>query len=65
LYYFGARYHAPWLCRFIGVDPKAVEFIHQSSYVFADNDPVGKVDVNGEGTEDDGKVTPKLVEVGS
>jgi len=33
------------------VDPKAVEYIHQSSYVFADNDPVGKVDVNGEGTE--------------
>ena len=31
------------------MDPKAVEYIQQSSYVFADNNPVGKVDVNGEG----------------
>lgn len=49
LYYFGARYQAPWLCRFISVDPKAIEYIHQSSFVFADNNPVMLIDVNGEG----------------
>ena len=49
LYYYGARYYAPWLCRFTSVDPKALEYIHQSSYVFADNNPIVKYDVNGEG----------------
>jgi len=34
------------------VDPKAVEFIHQSSYVFAGNNPVKYVDVNGEGPDE-------------
>jgi len=29
------------------VDPKAVEFIHQSSYVFAGNNPVKYIDLNG------------------
>ena len=47
LYYYGARYYAPWLCRFTGVDPKALEYIHQSSYVFAANSPIRYIDVNG------------------
>jgi RHS repeat-associated protein len=54
LYYYGARYYAPWLCRFTSVDPKTLEYVHQSSYVFADNNPVVKYDVNGEGTNGDG-----------
>ena len=54
LNYYGARYYAPWLCRFTSVDPKALEYIHQSSYVFADNNPIVKYDVNGEGTNGDG-----------
>ena len=54
LYYYGARYYAPWLCRFNSVDPKALEYVHQSSYVFADNNPIVKYDVNGEGTNGDG-----------
>jgi RHS repeat-associated protein len=49
LYYFGARYHAPWLCRFISVDPQAIKYINQGSYVFADNNPIIKIDMNGEG----------------
>jgi RHS repeat-associated protein len=55
LYYYGARYYAPWLCRFTSVDPKALEYVHQSSYVFADNNPIVKYDVNGEGTADESK----------
>ena len=50
------------------MDPKAFEYIHQSSYVFLDNYPVGKVDVNGEEqisfdemlTEIDSKVQEKI-----
>jgi RHS repeat-associated protein len=58
LYYFGARYHATWLCRFIAVDPKAIEYLHQSSFVFADNNPIKFIDINGEGTGDDKKTPP-------
>jgi len=54
MYYYGARYYLPWLCRFASVDPKALEYVHQSSYVFADNNPIVKYDVNGEGTNGDG-----------
>jgi len=54
LYYYGARYYAPWLCRFTSVDPKALEYVHQSTYVFADNNPVVKYDVNGEGVMAEG-----------
>lgn len=51
LYYFGARYYAPWLGRFLSVDPKAGEYIHQSTYCYAANNPVTLKDVNGEGVE--------------
>lgn len=52
LYYFGARYYAPWLGRFLSVDPKAGEYIHQSTYCYAANNPVTLKDVNGEGPGD-------------
>jgi len=45
------------------VDSKAVEFIHQSSYVFADNDPVGKLDVNGEEPNDGKKAKPSVAAI--
>ncbi|MEJ1936053.1 RHS repeat-associated core domain-containing protein [Nostoc sp. NIES-2111] len=51
LYYFGARYYAPWLGRFLSVDPKAGEYIYQSTYCYAANNPVTLEDVNGEGAE--------------
>jgi RHS repeat-associated protein len=52
LYYYGARYYAPWLCRFTSVDPKALEYVHQSTYVYAANSPVRYIDINGEGILD-------------
>ncbi len=51
MYYYGARYYAAWTCRFISVDPLAGKYVWQSSYVHADNNPINKVDHNGEGTE--------------
>jgi RHS repeat-associated protein len=55
LYYYGARYYSPWTCRFVSVDPKSLKYVHQSPFVYADNNPIGKLDHNGEGTiaEDD------------
>jgi RHS repeat-associated protein len=51
MYYFGARYCAGWLGRFVSTDPKEIQYFTQSTYVLSANNPVGLVDVNGEGVE--------------
>ena len=48
--YIKARYYSPWIAKFISVDPKAMKYNYQSPYVYAENDPIGKIDINGEGT---------------
>ncbi|QXI10739.1 RHS repeat domain-containing protein [Pseudomonas zeae] len=47
LYYYGARYYAPWLQRWISTDP-AADVDGLNLYAFVGNDPIGYVDVNGE-----------------
>jgi RHS repeat-associated protein len=54
LYYYGARYYAPWLCRFVSVDPKAQKYVQQTPFAYADNNPINKMDYNGEGTGEGG-----------
>ncbi len=55
LCYFGARYYAPWLCRFTSVDPLAMDYAHQTPFAYADCNPVNKIDYGGMGTgENDG-----------
>jgi RHS repeat-associated protein len=54
LYYYGARYYAPWLCRFTSVDPLAGKYVYQSPFAYADNNPINKMDYNGEGTGEGG-----------
>ena len=54
LYYYGARYYAAWLGRFVSVDPRKDEYPMWSSYVYAGNMPVTLTDVNGEGPGDGG-----------
>ena len=51
MYYYGARYYSPWLCRFISVDPLAGKYVFQTPYAYADNNPINKMDYNGEGTD--------------
>ena len=59
VYYYGARYYSPWLCRFINVDPKAGKYVFQTPYAYADNNPINKMDYNGEGTrEGEGGTNP-------
>jgi insecticidal toxin complex protein TccC len=48
LYYYGARYYADWLGRWISADP-AGDVDGLNLYAFVQNDPIGHVDVNGEG----------------
>jgi len=46
--FYGARYYAAWLHRFISVDPMAERYLGQSSYGYAANNPTTLVDVRGE-----------------
>ena len=55
LYYYGARYYAAWLCRFVSVDPLAEKYAQLSSYNYASNTPVTWKDI-------DGMQTPNQVE---
>jgi RHS repeat-associated protein len=65
LYYYGARFYAPWLCRFMSCDPLASKYVNQSPYVHADNNPITKVDFNGMGTEEgDNNVTVTNIPIG-
>ena len=47
LYYYGMRYYAPWLCRFVSVDPLAKKYPFYSSYQYAGNKPVTFIDLDG------------------
>jgi len=58
LYEYGQRYYAPWLCRFVSVDPVAEKFADLSSYNYAGNKPITKRDQEGlqeEGREESPK----------
>ncbi len=53
LYEYGQRYYAPWLCRFVSVDPIAEDYPQLCSYNYAGNKPVTSPDIEGlQGTED-------------
>ncbi|MBK9284053.1 MAG: RHS repeat-associated core domain-containing protein [Sphingobacteriaceae bacterium] len=47
LYYYGARYYSPWICRFFGVDPLAADFPFYTPYNYAGNKPINKIDIDG------------------
>ena len=47
LYYYGARYYAAWLARFVSVDPLAEQFSHLTPFQYASNDPIGAIDIDG------------------
>ncbi len=47
LCYFGARYYAPWLCRFTSVDPLKGESPGLSPYHYSSNNPINRIDPTG------------------
>ncbi|AXA56901.1 RHS repeat domain-containing protein [Pseudomonas thivervalensis] len=47
LYYYGARYYAPWLLRWISADP-AGHVDGQNRYAFVENNPLRYVDPDGQ-----------------
>ena len=46
LYYFGARYYAPWLGRWMSADPSG-PVDGGNLYVYCQNNPVGRIDPDG------------------
>ena len=47
LYYYGMRYYAAWICRFISVDPLQFEYPHYTPYQYAGNKPISYIDLDG------------------
>lgn len=47
LYYYGMRYYAPWICRFVSVDPLAAQYAFYTPYQYAGNRPVNFIDLDG------------------
>jgi len=47
LYNYGMRYYAPWMCRFVSVDPLAPKYPFYSPYQYAGNKPISYVDIDG------------------
>ncbi len=51
LYYFGARYYAPWIGRWMSADPKRENEDGLNLYAYVRGNPVTMVDPNGEQAE--------------
>jgi RHS repeat-associated protein len=47
LYYHGARYYTPWLCRWLTIDPLAQKRAWLSPYNYVQNNPVTRCDSTG------------------
>jgi len=47
LYYYGMRYHASWLGKFISPDPKFHNYPHLTPYNYVANNPLNNIDTDG------------------
>jgi len=47
LYYYGARYYADWIGRFVSVDPLQHKYPYYTPYQYAGNKPVTFIDLDG------------------
>ncbi len=47
LYYYGMRYYAAWICRFVSVDPLQFKYPHYTPYQYAGNKPITYIDLDG------------------
>jgi RHS repeat-associated protein len=47
LYYFGARFYAPWICRFTATDPLQEKYPFLNPYSYCLNNPIKLIDVDG------------------
>ena len=47
LYYYGARFYAAWICRFVSVDPLQFEYLQLTPFNCAGNKPITHIDIDG------------------
>jgi RHS repeat-associated protein len=47
LYYYGARYYAGWVARFVSVDPLQFDYPQLTPYNYAGNKPITHIDIDG------------------
>ena len=47
LYYYGARYYAGWIARFVSVDPLQFKYPHYTPFQYAGNKPISYIDLDG------------------
>ena len=47
LYYYGMRYYAAWICRFVNVDPLQFKYPYYTPYQYAGNKPITYIDLDG------------------
>jgi uncharacterized protein (TIGR02594 family) len=47
LYYYGMRYYAAWICRFVSVDPLQFKYPYYTPYQYASNRCVSGIDLDG------------------
>ncbi len=47
LYYYGMRYYAPWIARFISVDPLQFKYPIYTPFQYAGNMPISYMDLDG------------------
>ncbi len=57
LYYYGFRYYAAWICRFVSVDPLQFEYPQLTPFNYAGNKPVTHIDIDGLQSSGDEKRT--------
>ena len=62
LYYYGMRYYAAWLAKFISCDPLQHEYPHYTPYQYAGNKPITYIDLDGLEEEIPKKITNELLE---
>jgi RHS repeat-associated protein len=48
LYYYGARYYAPWLGRWMSCDPKGMEGSKFNMYWYTSGNPINRIDPDGQ-----------------
>ncbi len=57
LFYYGARYYAAWLCRFVSVDPLQFDYPQLTPFNYAGNKPITHIDIDGMQSSGDEKIT--------
>ena len=65
MYYYGARYYAAWLCRFVSCDPLQFKYLNISPFAYCVNNPIKYIDPDGQDIVPGGNVNKALEDIKS